>query len=280
MGSLQSKKWQIFRVIALIILFPALVSALAFLVSYFNGRRTINFNGTERAYHLYIPSASDENTPMSLVLVYHMRQGNAWLMQEITRFNRTADENGFMVVYPDGFRRSWADGSGGYEADKAGTDDIAFTTALIDELTAQHNIAPHQIYAVGFSNGGFLVNRLACEIPQNFAGMAIVSAVMPEEIARTCAPSEPIPILMMHGSGDLDLPWAGKPGLLSVPETLESWLEINGCESTPQIETWDHNPDDGTSINHAAYDCQGAPVTFFKIEGGGHRWPGGSFWQY
>jgi len=280
MQAKNKKTWRIFRVIALIIIIPAFVAALAFLISYFNGRRTINVDGTARAYHIHTPRGYDEETPIPLVLVYHMRVGNAWLMQEITRFNRTADENGFIVVYPDGYQRSWADGSGRYEADQAGYDDVAFTIALIDELSIQYLIDPHQIYAAGFSNGGFLLHRLACEIPDRFAGIAAISAVMAEEIALTCDPLRSVPILMMHGTSDLDLPWRGKPELLSVPETLETWLEINQCQSSPQIETWDKIPDDGTSIRRETYHCQGQPVVFYSIEGGGHRWPGGSFWQY
>ena len=70
----------------------------------------IEVDGRERAYHIYVPSSYEETEPTPLLLVFHMRAGTAWLMQEISGFNRLARREGFIVVYPDGYERSWADG--------------------------------------------------------------------------------------------------------------------------------------------------------------------------
>jgi len=268
--------------IALIIILPFLVGILWFVISFFGGRNSIDVDGTERFYHIHVPSSYDEDQPMPLLLMFHMRMGNAWLMQEITQFNQLADEEGFIVVYPDGYRRSWADGSQRYESDKAGIDDVAFTQALLTELSAQYAIDEEQLFVTGFSNGGFLTHRLGCELSEQIAGIATVSGVMAENVLQTCEAAQLLPVMMIHGSGDKDIAWGGKPPeLASVPATIEKWVALNDCDPDPTIEHLDPAADTTTLVRET-YDCpEGAQVIFYKIVEGGHRWPGASNqWQY
>jgi len=268
--------------IALIIILPFLVGILWFVISFFGGRNSIDVDGTERFYHIHVPSSYDEDQPMPLLLMFHMRMGNAWLMQEITQFNQLADEERFIVVYPDGYQRSWADGSQRYESDKAGIDDVAFTQALLAELSAQYAIDEKQLFVTGFSNGGFLTHRLGCELSEQIAGIATVSGVMAENVLQTCEATQPLPVMMIHGSGDKDIAWEGKPPeLASVPATIEKWVALNGCDPDPTIEHLDPAAD-ATFLVRETYDCpEGAQVVFYTIVDGGHRWPGaGNQWQY
>ncbi len=123
--------WRRFRLAALLILIPLLMGIQVFLVSYFAGREKLDVDGSERIYFIHPPRGYDAERSYPVLLVFHMRMGNAWMMQQITHFNQLADHHEFIVLYPDGFGRSWADGSQRYEVDKAGVDDIQFVKELL-----------------------------------------------------------------------------------------------------------------------------------------------------
>ena len=278
-----SRFWRAFRFSALAIIVPFLITVLVITISYYKDRHTILVDGQPRHYHLHVPSSYDETQPIPLLLVFHMRQGTAWLMQEITRFNRLADMENFIVVYPDGYQRSWADGSQRYEADGAGIDDVKFVSSLLTELSEGYTLDEARIYVAGFSNGGFLAHRLGCELSEQLAAIATVSAVFPVDIMEACDPKKGMPVLMMHGTQDLDLVWGGVPSALaSVPETVQTWLRINQCEANPAVSTFDNQNDGARIIREAYLACANqAEVIFYTIEGGGHTWPGGQpLWQF
>ena len=133
----------------------------ALFVASVTGRQSIVVDGVERTYRVHLPKSYDGSQPTPLVLAFHMLTGNGRTMEWITHFNRVADEGGFIVVYPDGYQNSWADGSYLFPADIDYIDDVAFTLALIDELEDAYNLDASRIYATGFSNGGFFAQRLA-----------------------------------------------------------------------------------------------------------------------
>jgi polyhydroxybutyrate depolymerase len=57
-----------------------------------------------------------------------------------------------------------------------------------------------------------------------------------------------------------------------VPETVERWVERNGCESGPEI-TYEN----GAAICETWSDCdEDTPVSLCRIDGVEHCWPGRS----
>ncbi len=92
-------------------------------ISYRTG--TIRVDGLDRKYRVYVPSSYRETESMPLVLALHMLTGSGRTMQWITHFNAIAEQQGFIVVYPDGYKASWAEGSNLYAADQAHIDDAA-----------------------------------------------------------------------------------------------------------------------------------------------------------
>jgi polyhydroxybutyrate depolymerase len=169
-------------------------------------------------------------------------------------------------------------------ADSEGIDDVAFARALLEHVAAagQNNndtrrsssksaastastaapIAPpslpsaaaapwwgidrRRIYATGFSNGGFMVNRLACEASELFAAVASVSGILaprnnpvmdPNGTAGnfTCTPGRPVPVLHVHGTEDPLVDYNGNPfmGWDGVVNFTEAWAARNGCHEPP-----------------------------------------------
>jgi polyhydroxybutyrate depolymerase len=197
-----------------------------------------------------------------------------------------ADRAGFLVVYPDGYENSWADGRGTTKAEQSGVDDVAFLHSLIQQLVQKNGVDPQRVYVAGISNGGLMVGRLACELSDEIAAFAVVAATFPERLTATCRPSHPVPILFIHGTLDPILPAAGgtpKVGaggiILSAEGAVDFWRGLDACGASPIEERLIDPVQDGTQTLFRRWACaQGSQVLFYQVEGGGHTWPGG--WQY
>lgn len=243
-------------------------------------KRTLTYDGIERTYLLHIPASYDENTPAPLVLSLHGGGGDAENQRRVSGFDQLADEQGFIVVYPNGTGRlgdkilTWNGGTCCGYAQENGIDDVGFIRALIAELRLQYNIDPKRIYAAGISNGGIMSYRLACEAADLFAAIAPVSGT---QNLATCQPSEAVSVIHFHGTADEHLPYDGGVGsksitgvsYVSVSDTLAFWILRDNCPSRAVIE---HSGE----ITHLSYSpcASGTSVELYKIEGGGHAWPG------
>ena len=92
------------------------------------------------------------------------------------QFNDIADHDGFLVVYPAGKGDSWNSGEKGPGFAIANDiDDIAFVKEILSDLETMFNLDPERIYAMGFSLGGAMAYRLACDMSDTFAAVASVA---------------------------------------------------------------------------------------------------------
>jgi polyhydroxybutyrate depolymerase len=265
------------RIAALVLIGLLALLLIPLLSSFFAGRHSLSWADGSRSFHVYVPSGYDPAQPAPLLLVYHGGGGFGWWMQEISGFNALAERAGFIVAYPDGLGGRWADGS------PTAVDDVAFTAALIDHLSAQYHLDSRRVYAVGFASGGALALRLGCELSDRIAAVAAVSATLAETVRESCQPARPLPLLLMHGTADTELPLDGRPGLASIPAALLTWVSLAGCDPLPLVETIDPAADE-TRVRLEMYigcDDPTLEIRYYAIDGGGHRWPGShSIWQF
>jgi polyhydroxybutyrate depolymerase len=221
-----------------------------------------------------------------LLIVLHGGGGTAEGMIRFTGFNQIADANGFIVVYPDGLDKSWNDGRV-YRRAPLVTDDVAYISALIDHLQAGQNIDPTRIFATGISNGGFMSYRLACELSDKITGIAPVTANLSVDLEASCAPSQPVKMLIINGTDDPLVPYDGGevalPGgigrgkIRSTAATLDFWAAHNGCGGDRVIVDEPNRAlFDRTRLQSTTLVGCDAPVKLFTVINGGHTWPGGS----
>ena len=116
----------------------ALIEAVAFHVANRDNGAMVS-SGESRTYLLYVPSSYDRSKPTPLVISLHGAALWGAGQMEISQWNRVADREGFIVVYPSGVEghgpRIWrADGGAGL------TKDVRFISDLIDTLEAAYNI--------------------------------------------------------------------------------------------------------------------------------------------
>jgi polyhydroxybutyrate depolymerase len=240
--------------------------------------------GFTRTYHVHLPSAASSSRALPLIFAFHGGGGTGSGMEGLTHFNELADQQGFIVVAPDGYEHHWADGRGTTPPEKAGVDDVAFITALLDTLEQQYRIDTHRVYATGISNGGIFSFWLGCQLASRLAAIAPVAAMLATNDAPTCHPAHPMPLLMIHGSDDPIIPAAGGAvrvgpggGVLSDIATVQQWATLDACAPTPTITTLPQLVNDGTQVRQQTYSgcAGGSAVIFDDILGGGHAWPGG-----
>ena len=245
---------------------------------------TLKSGGDLRNYWLVRPEGLEKTKPAPLLMVLHGSAGSGEDMMTVTRrgFERLADKEKFVVVYPDALERRWNDQGGT-------VDDVGFLLAIVDKLVADGLVDKNRIYVAGISNGGMMAQRLACEQADRIAGIATVAGGLPEPLQATCKPARALPVLVIHGTEDPIVPWSGGAvagfedfgKVLSARETAKFWAANNRCGDGGVIAAEpDRDPKDGTRVKMEVFaSCPaGAAVRLAAVEGGGHTWPGG--YQY
>ncbi len=242
---------------------------------------------TPRTFLAYVPTGYTGQEPMPVLFALHGRPDSGAGFATITDLSRVAEEHGFIVVFPDGVDNQWNYLGGIMQGEMFNTpDDVAFLNALVDDLAIDLNIDLSRVYLTGFSNGGFMTYRMACNpTPNRFAGYAVAGALMYPEMELMCLAAPPRPLLVEHGTEDISISWEGithmpQPGTLAVTRTvLQSvsfWAARNGCVEAGAQRTDIPPSDDQTSVVQFDFgDCASEmPIRFFAVMGGGHGWPG------
>jgi polyhydroxybutyrate depolymerase len=261
---------------------PLLLALLAAAPSLDSGK--LVSGGRERTYLIQRPS-HDDGKPRALVLALHGRLGTGAAQEKLTGMSALAEREGFVLVYPDGISRSWADARKVTPAFKAGVDDVAFLSELIDSLVKSERIDPHRVFVAGISNGGMMSHTLGCRLADKVAAVAPVAAPMPAALAADCTPASPVAVLMIDGTEDPLVPYAGGSvksdvggEVVSADASLAAWAKINRCTgSLPNESLPDLDPKDGTTVTRMRRTgcAGGVEVVLDSIKGGGHTWPGG-----
>jgi len=248
-----------------------------------DSKEQIQVGGAAREYALHVPKDLPLGKKVPLLLVFHGGGGHAWRMSKFTGFDQVADENRFIVVYPEAVNKSWDDTRGLSKAD-----DVGFIRALIDHLTKELPIDASRVYATGISNGGFFSNRLACDLSDRIAAIASVAATMPTTLPASCHPTRPISVMYLNGTKDPLVPIDGGPvganlgfdrgECISLADAAAFWAKWDKTAPTPRASQIPDRVDDGTHIRKDIYTTgeNDTEVVVYRIEDGGHTWPGGS----
>lgn len=252
---------------------PAVI-ALADAVSFTVRNRSngaIVSSGRKREYLLYVPRSYDGSKPVPLVISLHGAGGWPVQQMQFSGWNRFAEREGFIVVYPAGIAdfgpRIWKTG---------GTRDVRFISDLIDKLESEYDIDRERIYVNGLSNGGGMSFVLSCTLSDRIAAVGMVSSA--QMLSWTwCTDRRPVPMIAFHGTADPMAPydggdsWIAPVPFLSLPKFVAHWARRNGCALDP-VES---RPAADVTRREYTRCTDGASVVFYTLHGGGHVWPGG-----
>jgi poly(3-hydroxybutyrate) depolymerase/surface polysaccharide O-acyltransferase-like enzyme len=233
----------------------------------------IDVGGLVRSYQLIRP-----NRPVAahLPAIVFLHGVNADIGGEEARDGLLplASAGQVVLAYPVGYGQSWNAGVCCGAAVEHDIDDVSFVAAVARRLAADPGVDPARISLVGYSNGGKMAYRLACERPDLFASVAIVLALR----MTPCPSGQPVPLLQVAVRDDAEIPYApgdapfSSDGVLLTPVTSEvaAWRSRDGCASGPEAQTA------GQLLVQRWDQCQqGSRIWLATYATGGHYWPAG-----
>lgn len=243
---------------------------------------SIMVDGLKREFITYVPGDINKSDKPPVIISLHGRLGTAAGQMKFADFKPIADRDKIIIVCPQGIDRSWNDGRG-TPANAKGINDVKFINQLITYITTTYNADAGRIYVTGMSNGGFMTSRLACELNNRIAAIAVVAASMDEDMGYQ--PSKSIPAMYIQGTKDPLVLFTGgqmKKGaggtIYGHEEVLKKWAAIDNCDSKPIVTNLSVKVNDGTSVIKEEYinPTNNLKVIGLTIVDGGHTWPGGS----
>lgn len=226
--------------------------------------QSFDFQNDTRTYYLHSSSNTDKSTALPLIIALHATASSGFAMAGMTDLNQYADEQGFVVAYPNSKNLAW---NNTQLVSEQSPDDSGFILSLITHLSARYAIDKERIYLIGFDSGGAMSYHLACQSPQTFAGIAIVGAMIGRSEMANCAELTPFDLLMVAGERDSAYTLNARSET-SIHNFLEKqltfWSSRHQCDAEKRIEeSW--------AISYQ--DCaEGSRIAFYKIANGGHRW--------
>jgi len=286
-----------------LVLIPALLAALACSVPERDPAQappypaglsdaTIQVGGVTRDFRVHVP-ANLPSPPKAIVLVLH-GGGGAGLdvaiagTHPLSVFHEVADREGFVVVYPGGLPAR--DGSAAWNDCRddnlaaSGADDLAFLDALIARLRGEYGLPVSQVFMCGGSNGALMTQAYAVNRPGSLGAIASSSANLPlnpKPGACAAGPRNPIPVLLVCGTADPQMPYGGgcmanqggnctRGKVISAEATRDAWLAANGLAGVvPAHTVIDLDTTDGGPANRFVY-AGAVPVEWWRLDGAGH----------
>ncbi len=259
--------------------------------------RSLTHDGLIRWYRIYIPDPLPEDP--SLVLFLHggtlsMRSLFSPLADSSATWFKIAEEEGVVLVVPNGVNpktgdtygddQTWNDLRPEQAEGQTEVDDVGFLLSLLDQITVELGVDSDRIFVTGASNGGMMTYRLLIEAPEYFAAGAVYIANLPLLPDSFPLPKHPTPIMIANGTEDPLMPYdggvvaKGRGEVISTEETVNWWIAANHADRRGVVSRDLPNlaSDDSCQIHESIYPASqdGAPVWFYKIEGGGHTLPG------
>jgi len=219
---------------------------------------SIDAGGSVHDLRIFVPSSANSAHSLPTVLDWHGYDQSGPQQAELSGFEALAESEGFMVVHPTGVPNPGRSANGWelYPGRDPGRDDLAFVGALIDELVGAWCADAGRVYSTGMSDGGFFTSILVCEMANRIAAATSVAGVMR---STGCSPSRVVPYYAFHGTADPVEPFA--PDFAA----FERFAADAGCGAASESQI---------GVEVTVFDYVGCPLRFFRIEGGGHAWPG------
>lgn len=237
----------------------------------------------------HLPPAYNGSTPLPVVFDLHGWSQPAVVQALMSDLPAYGDAHRFITIQPDITRpvALWDTALDG--------DDIKWIAALLDETEATLCVDTNRVFFTGMSNGAMMTSSVVCALADRVAAAAPVAGVRNPE---GCEISRPVPVVAFHGTDDqylaydggygpkvADLPSPSGEGTLgsgplaippdaeSVPDMIGAWAARNGCDTAEPSGS--SVADDVTLLS---WDCPlGADALLYRVDGGGHAWPGSEF---
>lgn len=178
-----------------------------------------------RTYRLSLPATWKPGADTSLPVVIHFH-GWGRTARHVMRNRRlvpAAHEVGAVIVAPDGIDGSWS-------FRNPETRDVLMTDELVSNLAQRIKIDPKRIVLSGFSYGGEIVSRIACDRGGRYHAYLPIAGGPPRHKPENCR-GGPARVVHVHGVRDTVLPAPiGEPGRND--DDFAFWRQVSRCAPT------------------------------------------------
>ncbi len=241
--------------------------------------KTFHHDGHDRRLLVMTPADADG----SLLIGLHGATQRGSIMARTTGFAELPQARRMTLLFPDAVDGIWRDGR---DADDE-IDDVGFVEAVLDHFCHRHGIDPEKIFLVGVSNGGFLSQRLVCELEGRFRAVATVIATMGLRVFQRAYIEDVPSLYLIAGTADPIIPYAGgttpnslmsnaDAPILGFEDLVEHWTAVGGfsrCETDSRSVA----AAGGGILELHKRECRtddGRRLRAITVEGGGHQWYG------
>ena len=231
----------------------------------------------ESVHHTFVLDLPEKTEGAPLVIMLPGYGNTAESFRNSVHFEQDAAALGYAVAYVTGApdpndRTSSVGWNSGISAE--GNDDTAFLVSLVKYLQREYSLDGTKAFAVGFSNGAFMVHRLAMEAGDVFSACVSVAGLMPVKIWNERKAENNVSFFQITGEMDDVVPknsdgsakYAKAPAIENV---MTYWAESGGldiCGSEPL--------GNGSVLTKCRSDEIQNQVWHLLVKNGRHSWPG------
>ena len=256
--------------------------------------------------------------PLVMALHGYSTTATGFAIESSTGFNHYAERKGFIAVYPQASHftsldknnkpwvvSSWNDLAGNKSTSPLGpmctadsykypcppecgecgpchwtscNDDIGFIQKILRQVKTDLNTDKNRTYLIGISNGAMMAHRLACELSDQFAAVALTIGRL--ERGYSCTPDRPMPLIQINGGLDISVPLdetASEDGYFYTSSLAVSkkWAEQARCNS--EATRWESDLTRSQALQCDLYSaCENPQMEIVDCvwPDGKHVWPG------
>ena len=216
----------------------------------------------DRSYHVLTPDGWDGVTPLPVLMHFHGWQRQGTLIVRHQRISGATRRRGVLLVAPNGERRTW-------DFWHAGTDDVAFGSAVLEEAKKRYPVIEDQIFVSGYSWGSNMAWRFVCESGDGIAALLAISGTLDQDEYCETRPGE---VRQVYGLKDNVLAFPFGPGG-DTTWPVKLWRDALGCDEGEAAGRW--NQVDFLTLERTVWEnCDHGRVSL-DIHPGGHFIPHG-----
>ena len=235
------------------------------------------FDGVKHSFLLELPEEA-ENAPLVMMLPGYGNTAEAFRLQ--TQVEVEANAHGYAVVYVTGAPDPDSPGSStgwNSESGTGGNRDVEFICALARYLQDEYSLDKTSLFAVGFSNGAFMVHRLAMETEGIFAAYVSVAGFMSGSVWNERRETNSAGFFQITGEKDDVVPKksdgsAAYSKAPAIEDVMEYWAGSNGLEHFENAQIGN-----GSVLTKYSSGDRPQQVWHLLVSDGRHSWPSRSY---
>jgi len=221
-----------------------------------------------RAVINYAPASQDQYSGLAIFL--HGAPGTPIKVSGIFDAKMLADKFNLVSLAPQGNGTTYQWNSTNNSA--SSTPDVDHLLAVIDNALSQYAFTDNKVYIFGYSAGGFMAYKLACNIPERLTAVISLAGQFRGDFDN-CPTSTPLAIHHMHSVSDSEVPFSGRANgsIASVFDTLVLWQQKNGCGTETEIFSQEGVTESSTKTDTEIYTSCVKSIGLSKLDSVSHE---------